>query len=68
MGVVFLVLAIVCIVLYFAFHRSADKLDAQFANRPATIVNPANDLFQNQKTAKQSRVGAWDEGSNLVHQ
>lgn len=51
MGVVFLVLAIVCIVLYFAFHRSADKLDAQFANRPATIVNPANDLFQNQKYA-----------------
>lgn len=48
---VLIALAIIFAVLSFLMHRSADRDEERFANRPMVISNPAEDLFTNQKYA-----------------
>lgn len=50
MGIL-IVIAAVLAVLSFFLHRSANKAEQKFANRPSVIKNPAEDLFPNQKYA-----------------
>lgn len=46
-----LVVAAFFALLSFWMHRSADKSEAKFENRPMVISNPAVDLFKNEKYA-----------------
>lgn len=48
---VLFIIAIICFIGYIMLHRSADKMDERFANRPSVITNPRNDLAINQKYA-----------------
>lgn len=50
MGIL-IVIATVLAVLSFLLHRSANKSEEKFANRPFVITNPAKDLFSHQKYA-----------------
>lgn len=48
------VLFIIAAILFFAYillHRSADRAEEKFANRPTIITNPAKDLLTNEKYA-----------------
>ena len=51
MEVFLFILAALMAVAAFALHRSADKSERKFANRPAVVTNPAKDLLTNQKYA-----------------
>ena len=46
-----IIIAAIFAVLSFLLHRSANKAEQKFANRPSVIKNPAEDLFPNQKYA-----------------
>lgn len=48
---VLIIIAAMFAVLSFLLHRSANKAEQKFANRPSVIKNPAKDLFPNQKYA-----------------
>lgn len=48
---VLIIIAAIFVVLSFLLHRSANKAEQKFANRPSVIKNPAEDLFPNQKYA-----------------
>lgn len=48
---VLIIIAAIFAVLSFLLHRSANKAEQKFANRPSVIKNPAEDLFPNQKYA-----------------
>ena len=50
MGILFII-AVICAVAAILLHRSADKSEREFANRPYVITNPAKDLFSNEKYA-----------------
>ncbi len=72
-----IIIAIIGIVLFVLFHRSADKSAEKFANRPSVITNPSEDLFPNQKYAivglfasiqGASPITAYDEDVNKMVQ
>lgn len=50
MGILFII-AVVGIVAAILLHKSADKTEQEFANRPYVITDPAKDLFTNEKYA-----------------
>ena len=50
MGILFII-AVICAVAAILLHRSADKSEREFANRPFVIKDPSKDLFTNQKYA-----------------
>lgn len=50
MGIVFVVIVLLALISFW-FHQSADKSEAEFANRPMVISDPAVDLFKNEKYA-----------------
>ena len=72
-----IIIAIIGIVLFVLFHRSADKSAEKFANRPSVITNPSEDLFPNQKYALvglfatiqgASPITAYDDDINKMVQ
>ena len=74
---ILVIVAIVFAVLSFLMHRSADKDEERFANRPMVILNPENDLFDNQKYAVvgllcyvqgASTLSAYDEVAGSIVQ
>lgn len=74
---VLIFLALIGFIVYIFLHRSADKAEERFANRPCTIENPAKDLFTNQKYAivkllafiqGASPVSAFDDEANKIVQ
>ena len=75
-GVLFIIAAILFVV-YILLHRSADKQEEKFANRPTIITNPATDLFTNEKYAivkllafvqGASSASAFDDEANKIVQ
>lgn len=72
-----IIIAIIGIVLFVLFRRSANKSAEKFANRPSVITNPSEDLFPNQKYAivglfatiqGASPITAYDEEINKMVQ
>lgn len=63
MIVVLILLAIVFFIAYIALHKSADKMDEKFANRPTIINDPSKDLMTNQKYAIVGLL-AWVQGAS----
>ena len=61
---ILIVLAILLALFSFWIHKSADKSEEKFANRPFVITNPAQDLFVNQKYAIVKLL-AFIQGSSL---
>ena len=70
-----IIIAIIGIVLFVLFRRSANKSAEKFANRPSVITNPSEDLFPNQKYAivglfatiqGTSPITAYDEEINKI--
>ena len=51
MIIVLLIIAAFFLILSISLHRSADRDEERFANRPSVITSPAQDLFANQKYA-----------------
>lgn len=49
MVTVLIILAVVFFLISMSLHNSADKQEANFNNRPSTIISPSNDLFKNQE-------------------
>lgn len=48
---ILLIAAVLLAIACFYLHRSANKADERFENRPSVITNPSQDLFTNQKYA-----------------
>lgn len=74
---ILIVIAAVLAVLSFLLHRSANKSEEKFANRPFVITNPAKDLFSHQKYAivglfatiqGASPITAYDDDINKMVQ
>ena len=65
MVAVFFVLAIVFALLAIYNHKSADKLEEKFQNRPSIITSPSSDLFTNQKYAIIN-ILAFVQGANSI--
>ena len=65
MVVVLLILAIVCLYISVSLHKSADKQEAKFNNRPSIITSPSSDLFTNEKYAIVN-ILAFAQGANSV--
>ena len=63
MTFVLLILAALFVIGAIWLHRSADKSEEQFRNRPAVITDPAKDLFTNQKYAVV-RLFAFIQGAS----
>ncbi len=72
-----IIIAAIFAVLSFLLHRSANKAEQKFANRPSVIKNPAEDLFPNQKYAivglfatiqGASPITAYDDDINKMVQ
>ena len=70
-------IAVICLIVGFILHRSADKSEKQFDNRPSVITNPAKDLYPNQIYAivgllasvqGASAITAFDEDVNKMVQ
>ncbi|MCI7313304.1 MAG: hypothetical protein MR541_03635 [Prevotella sp.] len=75
-GILFIIAAVLLIACI-SLHRSADKIDEKFANRPTIITNPSKDLFINQKYAVvkllafiqgASSASAFDDEANKIVQ
>ena len=71
------ILAFVFLIGAIALHRSADRDERRFENRPSVITNPATDLFTNQKYAIMkimiflqgtSPLSAYDDEANRIVQ
>ena len=65
MVAVLIILAVVFFLISMSLHNSADKQEAKFNNRPATITSPSNDLFTNQKYAIIN-ILAFAQGANSI--
>ncbi len=65
MVVVLIILAIVFILIYMSLHKSANKHEEKFNNRPTIITSPSNDLFTNQKYAIIN-ILAYTQGANAI--
>ena len=65
MVAVLIILAFVFFLISMSLHNSADKQEAKFNNRPATITSPSNDLFTNQKYAIIN-ILAFAQGANSI--
>lgn len=77
MAGVLLIIAAILFVACILLHRSADKEEEKFADRPTIITNPAKDLFTNEKYAiakllafiqGASSTSAFDEEANKIVQ
>jgi hypothetical protein len=75
MVVILFILAIVFLYIAITLHKSADKLEAKFRNRPSVINNPSIDLFTNEKYAiinilafalGASSVSAFSGEANMI--
>lgn len=75
MVVVLFILAILCLYIAVTLHKSADKQEAKFKNRPSVINNPSSDLFTNEKYAiinilafalGASSVSAFSDEANMI--
>lgn len=51
MAAKFLIIGAILLVISISLHKSSDKAEENFANRPTVITNPEKDLFINQKYA-----------------
>lgn len=65
MVVVLLILAAVCLYFCVSLHKSADRQEERFKNRPSIIASPSSDLFTNQKYAIIN-ILAFAQGANSV--
>lgn len=51
MAVVLIIIAILLFIISVSLHKSADKIENRYNNRPSIITSPSSDLFTNQKYA-----------------
>jgi hypothetical protein len=65
MVAVLLILAVICLFISVSLHKSADKQEAKFRNRPSIITSPSSDLFKNEKYAIIN-ILAFAQGANSV--
>ncbi len=65
MAAILFILAIVFALLAIYNHKSADKQEEKFKNRPSIITSPSSDLFKNQKYAIIN-ILAFAQGANAV--
>ena len=65
MVAVLIILAVVFFLISMSLHKSADKQEAKFNNRPSTITSSSNDLFTNQKYAIIN-ILAFAQGANSI--
>lgn len=63
--VVLIIIIILSIIISVYLHNSANRKEAQFNNRPSTIIFPSKDLFINQKYAIIN-ILAFAQGTNSV--
>ena len=65
MAVVLIIIAILLFIISVSLHKSADKIENRYNNRPSIITSPSNDLFKNQKCAIIN-ILAFVQGANSV--
>jgi len=65
MAIILIIIAVVLFFISISLHRSADKIEENYNNRPSIITNPSNDLFTNQKYAI-TNILAYVQGANSV--
>lgn len=62
---ILIILAIVLFIISAFLHKSADKIENRYNNRPSIITSPSSDLFTNQKYAIIN-ILAFTQGTNSV--
>lgn len=65
MATILIIIAIVLFLISVSLHKSADKIENRYNNRPSIITSPSNDLFKNQKCAIIN-ILAFVQGANSV--
>ena len=63
MVVVLIIIAILLFIISVSLHKSADKIENRYNNRPSIITSPSSDLFTNQKYAIIN-ILAFTQGTN----
>ena len=65
MATILIIIAIVLFLISVSLHKSADKIENRYNNRPSIITSPSNDLFKNHKCAIIN-ILAFVQGANSV--
>ena len=65
MAVVLIIIAILLFIISVSLHKSADKIENRYNNRPSIITSPSSDLFTNQKYAIIN-ILAYAQGANYI--
>mgnify|MGYP003177908368 FL=1 len=66
MAVVLIIIAILLFIISVSLHKSADKIENRYNNRPSIITSPSSDLFTNQKYAIIN-ILAFTQGTNSAN-
>lgn len=66
MVAILFIIAVIFAIGAYKMHRSANRDEKEFANRPAVISNPATDLFTNQKYAIVGLIAIFQGASPLT--